>query len=150
MKNAVKRKGQVALELLVVTSFLLIILIPTLVYILSVLSTESWKTDSQQAYSTLTKIVSVSNKLALLGEGSNSVETIYLPSSVKLLNVSGSDGGREIYMRIVSGSIGAIDVVAVADIPLVLDPAKDWTDMGGSQVIYLNVSDNKIIISKPY
>lgn len=151
MNNSAKeRKGQVALELLVVTSFLLIILIPTLVYILSVLSTESWKTDSQQAYSTLTKIVSVSNKLALLGEGSNSVETIYLPSSVKLLNVSASDGGREIYMRIVSGAIGTIDVVAVADIPLVLDPSKDWTEMGGSQVIYLNVSDNTVIISKPY
>ncbi len=145
-----QRKGQVALELLIVTSFLLLILVPTLVYVLSVLSTESWKTDSQQAYSTLTKIVSVSNKLALLGEGSNSVETIYLPSSVKFMNVSISEGESEIYLRLVSGSAGIIDIVAVADIPLVLDSSKDWTNIRGSQIIYLNVSDNKVIISKPY
>lgn len=141
-------KGQVTLELLIVSSFLLIILIPTLIYILSVLSAESWKTDSQQAYATLTKIISISNKIAILGEGSSTSETVYLPSSVKSINVSNNN--KEMFIILEPGNIGKIEVVAYSNVNITLDPNKNWSNVRGAQTLIFNVTNNGILLSKVY
>jgi len=143
-----KLKGQVALELLIITSFLLIILIPTFIYIISVLSTESWKTDSQQAYATASKIASISSQLAMLGNGSKTSESFYLPSSAISMNVT-SDG-RELFITLNTGKAGKMDVVVLSDVQLQLNPAKDWKNIRGAFTLYFTVQDGKVLISKEY
>ncbi|MCX8202560.1 MAG: hypothetical protein N3G74_02015 [Candidatus Micrarchaeota archaeon] len=141
-------KGQIMLEMLIIVSFLLLILIPTVIYILSVLSTESWKTDSNQAYSTLTKIVSVSNKLSMLGNGSSSTETMFLPSSVQRLNTS-SDG-REIYIVLNGPKSMRMEVVVPSNVPIQLNSSHDWSNVRGAQSFIFLVQNGVVIISKLY
>lgn len=139
-------KGQIMLETLIIVSFLLLILIPTVIYILSVLSTESWKTDSNQAYSTLTKIVSISNKLAMLGNGSSSYESIFLPSSTQRMNVS-SDG-REIFITLRGPKSNDLQVVVLSPVPLRLNSSQDWSNIRGAQSISFVVQDGEVLISR--
>lgn len=139
-------KGQIMLETLIIVSFLLLILIPTVIYILSVLSTESWKTDSNQAYSTLTKIVSISNKLAMLGNGSSSYESIFLPSSTQRMNVS-SDG-REIFITLKGPKSSDLHVVALSPVSIRLNSTQDWSNIKGAQTLMFVVQDGEVIISK--
>jgi len=148
LKNIKNAKGQIALELLIITSFLLVLLIPTFIYIISVLSVESWKTDSQQAYATASKIISISSKLAMLGNGSKTSESFYLPSSVKSINVS--QDKRELFITLNIGNSDRIDVVVLSDVPLELDQTKDWTNVRGAFTIYFTVNNGNVILSKQY
>ncbi|MCS7109253.1 MAG: hypothetical protein NZ903_00450 [Candidatus Micrarchaeota archaeon] len=148
MKDGVAKKGQVMFETLMIVSLLLLILIPTVVYILTVLSKEAWKTDSNQAYSTLIKIVSISNKLTLLGNGSSSVESIFLPSSVEKLETAG--GGREIFIVLSGPRNIKMEVVVLSNVPIILNETQDWSKIKGAQSFIFTVKDGNVVISKIY
>ena len=148
IKDVKNIRGQITLELLIISSFLLIILIPTLIYIFSVLSRESWKVDSQQAYATLTKIISISNKLSILGEGSRTSETVYLSSSVKSINVSNDK--KELFIVLEPAVVGRMEVVAISNVNITLDPTKDWSNVKGAQTLIFNVTNGEIVLSKVY
>ena len=141
-------KGQIMLEMLIIVSFLLIILIPTIIYILSVLSTESWKTDANQAYSTLTKIVSISNKLAMFGNGSTTSEHIFLPSSVKRINVSSHSS--ELFITLAGPKYVDMDIVVPTEVEIQLNSSQDWTNVRGTQAFRFVVENGIVTISKKY
>ena len=137
-------KGQVALETLVVVGFLFLFLIPLVVYVSQIFSSEAWKLDSQQASAAVGRIVGVANKLSIGGEGSSSTENIFLPTSAEELVVS----NKSVTVKIDAKALGIIDQTAIADVEIQLNPASNWTDIGGFNLISLNYTAGKVLITK--
>ncbi len=139
-------QGQVATETLLIIGFLFLFLIPLLVFVFGILSADSWKLDTVQAKATATRLVNVANKVALGGEGTSTVETVFIPSSVSEIAVNGS----ELIFKINTQDLGVIEEVAIADVQLVLNPAapNNWTQVKGTSVFVINYSGGKVWLSR--
>jgi len=136
--------GQVATETLLVIGFLFLFLVPLLIYVFSILSADSWKMDAEQSRATVVRIVNIANKISLGGEGTSAAETVFLPQSVSELK----SNGTALIIRINTRDFGIIDEVAMADVPIILDPTKDWTDVKGTSMLYLNITGGNVWLSK--
>jgi uncharacterized protein (UPF0333 family) len=137
-------RGQVSMESLLMIGFLLLLLIPILGYTLGMLANESWKLDAQQANVAVNRIASIANRLAMGGEGTFSTETVYIPSSV--MNITTQ--GKEITFLIDAKEMGIIEQSAVAEVPLYLNPASNWTNIHGMNIILMNVSGGNVTLTK--
>lgn len=139
-------RGQVALETLLIVSFLLLLLIPIFVYALDLLSNSSWEVGTQQANVAATRIASISNQLSLGGPGTFSTETVFIPSSVVNVYIS---SGRELTFVVDAGKLGHIDESAVSEANLTLNPASNWTAIKGVNIIMMNVTpDGSVLLTK--
>ena len=137
-------RGQVSMESLLMIGFLLLLLVPILGYTLGMLANESWKLDAQQASVAVNRIASIANRLAMGGEGTFSTETVFIPSSV--LNIT--THGKEITFFIDAKEMGMIEQSAVAEVPLNLNPASNWSNIHGMNIIRMNVSGGSVILTK--
>lgn len=137
-------KGQVALETLIVVGFLFIFLIPLTVYVSQIFASDAWKLDAQQASAAVRRIVSISNKLSIGGEGSSATENIFLPTSVDSIQAV----NRSLTIKLDARHLGIIDQTAVADVELELNPANDWNTVGGFLPLSMNYTNGKVRISK--
>ncbi|VVB73383.1 Uncharacterised protein [uncultured archaeon] len=136
--------GQVSMESLLMIGFLLLLLIPVLGYTLGMLANESWKLDAQQANVAVKRIASIANRLSMGGEGTFSTETVFIPSSVRSIWTS----GNEITMVVDAKALGLIEQSAVADVPLALNPDSNWTNINGMNIILMNVSGGRVLLTK--
>jgi uncharacterized protein (UPF0333 family) len=137
-------RGQVSMESLLMIGFLLLLLIPIFGYTLGMLANESWKLDVQQASVATKRITAIANRLAMGGEGTFSTETVFIPSSVT--NITTQD--KEITIFIDAKELGVIEQSAVADVPLYLNPASNWTNIHGMNIILMNVSGGNVTLTK--
>ena len=137
-------RGQVSMESLLMIGFLLLLLIPILGYTLGMLANESWKLDVQQASVATRRITAIANRLAMGGEGTFSTETVFIPSSVT--NITTQD--NEITFFIDAKELGVIEESAIADVHLDLNPASNWTNIHGMNVILMNVSGGRVLLTK--
>jgi len=137
-------RGQVSMESLLMIGFLLLLLIPILGYTLGMLANESWKLDVQQASVATRRITAIANRLAMGGEGTFSTETVFIPSSVT--NIATQD--NEITFFIDAKELGVIEQSAIADVPLYLNPASNWTNIHGMNIILMNVSGGNVTLTK--
>lgn len=142
--NVASAHGQVALETLLIVSFLLVLLIPMLAYMFGSLSQSTWTLDAQQANVAAQKVVSIANSLSLGGEGSSTTETIFLPSSVVSMNVS----SNEITFVLNANNLGLIDQSAIANVNLTLNPSSNWSNIKGMNVMQFNLTDGTVLITK--
>jgi uncharacterized protein (UPF0333 family) len=137
-------RGQVSMESLLMIGFLLLLLIPILGYTLGMLANESWKLDAEQASVATRRIVSIANRLAMGGEGTFSTETVFIPSSV--MRIATQD--NEITFFVDAKALGVVEESAVADVPLGLNPDSNWTNIHGMNVILMNVSGGRVLLTK--
>lgn len=138
------RKGQIALESLLIVGFLFVFLIPLLVYVSSILASESWKIDAEQGNVAVRRLADVASKLALSGPGSSSLETVFLPSSTSKMSVNGT----VLIVTIDTRNFGPINQAAVADSRLVLNAASDWENVRGTNIIQVENIGGQIWLTK--
>jgi hypothetical protein len=136
--------GQAATEMLLIIGFLFLLLIPLLTYVFGILSNDSWKMDSEQARAMALRLTNVANKIALAGEGTSTAESVFVPSSVKEIQAI----NNTLIFKVGTKELGTIDELAVADVPLVLDPTNDWTQVRGNYIVYMNLTGGAVWLSR--
>lgn len=138
-------KGQVSLELLLIVGFLLVIMVPIIAIAYSAIYSETWRLDVRQSDTVAKSIADAADKLELAGEGASMQYRVYLPSRVKEVKVA---AGRVLVFVVETPQLGDIEQVALADVNITLDPAVQWKDVQGTQVLLMSYSKGNVRITR--
>jgi len=147
MNIKIEPRGQVAVEMLIIVSFLIMLLLPIIMAVFNVFSTETWKLDVEKTDAVAQTISETADRLVISGEGSISSVSIFIPSRVKKIEVK----NNAIIFLIDLPELGTIDVVELLNNDInfqLVGPTKDWEEISGMQNIMLNYSDGVIYLSK--
>lgn len=132
--QAVKnRKGQVAVEVLIMLGFFLAFSIPVILYMLLATTTKSDEVGLMQGRTAVDQLVDTANTVYMSGNGSRTSIQIFFPPRVKNFTI-GESSGREIVMSV--GSIyGDNDIVGVTVANVSTSTSSEnWTGQGFRQV----------------